>query len=369
MNIYFFGWPSELGGAGTKLAHLLRLLRGEFEITVVPTVEKEAADTRWQQRIEALGARWMRFEQLPPQLEGWGVLLCNHLMIRPGTLGELRRRGLRLAWSNEMMWTTREELGPLAFGQFDAVLYVSPEQRTALEPQYLHMLTGLRPPAPERVDERATEGWLAGRRVRWVMTGNYIDPAEFPFHERPRGTPPRPLVVGRLSRADADKFPEKFPESYAGLGLKDARFRVMGWGGKIAEQWPRKRFDGRWELLPPCAEPTAAFLQSLDLFVYELGASCCESWGRAVVEAMLTGAVPLVPADRRHHLHALVPHGQAGFHCATRAEFGHYARRLEADDALRLKMSRQARAWAEKKLCNTEEHRERWRRLFHGGAG
>ena len=269
-----------------------------------------------------------------------------------------------------MMWSTQAELGPLAFGMLDTVLYVSTEQRAELEPQYIHMLTGIRPPTPEFVNEQEVEGWLGGRRVRWVMTGNYIDPAEFPFVERaPRGTPPRPLVVGRVSRADADKFPDDFPESYERLGLEHARFRVMGWGGKLLERWPRERFDERWELLPPRAEPVPAFLHSLDLFVYDLSPRCRESWGRAVVEAMLTGVVPLIPADKRHHLHALVPHGEAGFHCANQAEFGHYARLLERDEKLRLQMSRRAREWAETRLCNAAEHLALWRRVFHGGDG
>ena len=101
----------------------------------------------------------------------------------------------------------------------------------------------------------------------------------------------------------------------------------------------RALFDGRWELFPTAAMPSAAFLDGIDVLVYDTSERFAESWGRAVVEAMLTGAVPLVPADPRHHLHQLVPHGVAGFHCATRADFARYARELQGDAGRLAEMS------------------------------
>ena len=119
-----------------------------------------------------------------------------------------------------------------------------------------------------------------------------------------------------------------------------------------------------WDLLPAMAEEPAAFLRSLDLFVYELSPRCRESWGRAVVEAMLCGAVPLVPRGGGHHLEHLVRHGVSGFLCADRGEFAEYAQRLQKDAALRFQMSQQAREWAEHELCNAERHRGMWRAVL-----
>ncbi len=135
------------------------------------------------------------------------------------------------------------------------------------------------------------------------MNGNYIDPAEFPFRDRTgESSAGQPLVVGRLSRPDPHKFPPDFPQFYEDLGLKNPEFRVMGWNDEMAARWPGRRFDERWKLLAPLAEPTAQFLQGLDLFVYSLHARFRESWGRVVVEAMLTGAIPLLPAGGEQHL-------------------------------------------------------------------
>jgi glycosyltransferase involved in cell wall biosynthesis len=143
---------------------------------------------------------------------------------------------------------------------------------------------------------------------------------------------------------------------------------VMAWSGQLAARWPNHVFDGRWDLLPPLAEAPSTFLQSLDLFVYSLHPSCRESWGRAVVEAMLSGAVPLVPEGEEHHLRSLVAHGETGFICADRAAFGQYARLLESEPERRRQMAQRARAVAENHLCDAEQHRQSWRRLFYGPA-
>jgi hypothetical protein len=267
-----------------------------------------------------------------------------------------------------------EEAGLIILGLLDVILYVSAVQRTHLEPHYSSALSGgsFSGLGPETVT--SIEGWIDGgathRRLRWVNTGNYIAPHDFPFRSREfADTPTKPIVVGRLSRADLTKFPANFPESYEQLGLSSARFRVMGWDQKLTNHWKTHSFDNRWDLLAELSEVPMLFLQSLDLFVYAVGELCTESWGRAVVEAMLTGAIPLVPSDRRHHLHNLVPHGQAGFQCASDADYGRFARLLEADLSLRRQMSCAAHDWALREHCDARRHIELWKRVFYGATG
>ena len=89
-----------------------------------------------------------------------------------------------------------------------------------------------------------------------------------------------------------------------------------------------------------------------------------ESWGRAAVEAALTGAIPLVPKGGGHHLENLVTDGVSGFHCADDADYRHCARLLQDDPALRRKMSRAAREWSVEKLCNRDDHLALWARVF-----
>lgn len=369
MRVYFFNWPSPVGGADTKLAHLLRLLGAHHDITVVPNHRRQLEQAEWSAWVAACGCRAAVLEDLPERLDGWAVSLCNAEFLKSGVLFEVRRRGLKVAWSSEMMWHFQGECAALALGLIDAVLYVSGAQRRRLEPAYLHALGG-GGAAASLEDSDAVSGWLPaapGRPpVRWVTTGNYVDPEVFPFRVRGawRGEG-RAFTIGRLSRPDPDKFPDDFPTSYELLELDPpVRFRVMGWSDDLSRRWAGHGFDGRWELLPTAALPAAAFLDGIDVLVYETSPRFSESWGRAVVEAMLTGAVPLVPSDPRHHLLRLVPHGVAGFHCADRVEFQRYARLLQTDAAQLAEMSVRAREWAVGHLCRAEDHLARWNDVF-----
>ncbi len=370
MRVYFFNWPSPVGGADTKLAHLLLLLGGQHEITVVPNDRRQMEQEEWVAWLARCGCRAALLDGLPDRLDGWAVSLCNEWFYRSGALFEARRRGLRIAWSSEMMWHFQGECAAVALGLVDAVLYVSLEQRRRLEPAYLHAL-GHRGAATRELDDpEAEHGWLraADSRppVRWVTVGNFVHPEAFPFRQRggwrDEGLP---FTIGRLSRPDPEKFPDDFPRSYQALGLTPpVRFRVMGWSEALGNRWATHTFDPCWDLIPTAGMPAAEFLGSLDLLVYDTGPRFSESWGRAVVEAMLSGAVPLVPADARHHLHRIVPHGIAGFHCAHQDDFARHARRLQASPGELASLSLQARRWAEENLCVPAGHRRRWDLLF-----
>lgn len=368
-SIYVFGWPSHIGGAGTKLAHLLRLLvRIAPCVTVIPNTDSQLADPVWRGHIEALGAKVMLKDHLTTVEGGWALSLCNEAFYKSGIARDMHYRGLKTVWSSEMMWHFPAELGAVFFGWVDTVLYTSPIQRELLEPGYLHAISnGLTPlDILPLKDPDAEQGILrsshTGRTMRWFMTGNYIDPAEFPFIQR---TGQRIFTAGRVSRPDPEKFPDDFPDSYEGLGLREpCRFRVLGWSGQVQSRWPSHHFDNRWELLPPGAEPTLDFLHSLDIMIHDVSPRLRESWGRSTVEAMLTGAVPLVPRGGGHHLEHLVPHGIGGFHCEDRKDFAHYARMLQDDAGLLRRMSLGAHEWAAHNLCRQEDHLERWRRVF-----
>jgi glycosyltransferase involved in cell wall biosynthesis len=373
MNLYFFGWPSFLGGADTKLVHVLRLLREHYKVTVVPNDTGRLQETYWMKWLAEMGIEVLTWEALPTRLRGWGVAFCNGWMMESGRIAQLQDRGLKFAWSNDMMWHIVGELGLIMAGTLDHLIYVSEVQRQALEPLYRHAWTGLQVPTSVPL---AAPGTLHGcipspdspkTKLRWVITGNYIDPEAFPFVDRWRKRAAgSPLVVGRLSRPDPVKFPYDFPASYEGLRLQHARFSVMGWSAQMAARWPNHTFDARWTILEAGAMPSVDFLQTLDLFVYDLSPDFRESWGRAVVEAMLTGAIPIVPQGGGHHLDQLVPHGKAGFLCASRADFGRYARLLEKDPALCARISRAARRHAAEVLNNAAEHRQWWDLLFKG---
>jgi len=328
--LFYFGWPSHYGGADTKADHLFRLLRDDFAITVVPNFREQLHESSWTSYFDGLGIQYAALEDLPSSLDGVGLSLCNEAFLTQGICEAAKARGLKTVWSSEMAWSHPGEKDAIAAGWIDRLLYVSEVQKRALDYE-------------SRCD------------VSTRMTGNYIDPEAFPFKERDCDS----VTIGRLSRADTAKYPDDFPTFYESLDVPDARFRVMAWSPDLAEKYRWHTFDHRWDLLLPLAESQLAFLQSIDLFIYPLGPNVTESWGRSTVEAMLTGAIPLVPSG--HNFAQLIIEGKTGFICEGFRDYHTHAQRLAADRDYRREMSQACHEHAANEPCNRDEHRQIWR--------
>lgn len=327
-TLYLFGVPGKIGGASTKIAHLIRLLHRDFNITVVLPQIGFLKDKEVRQLTESYGVRCSLLKELPKRLEGVALAICELHFFTNGTEREAKARGLKLVWSNEMMFPFKGEAEAAKGGLIDRVLFVSEFQAAAFAGIY--------------------------HGVPSLITGNYIDPDDYAWRERRNPI----FTLGRLSRPDRTKYPLDFPVFYEELGLKDARYRVMAWNDELRKQYHWHRFGPEWELLPANKEPALDFLYSLDVFLYPLGHRVKESWGRAVVEAMLTGCVPVVPAG--HQFDKLMAHGESGFICREYLEFKAAVRELCENYPLRLKVSRHCAEHAREALCNPEEHRKVW---------
>ncbi len=326
--LYIFGWPSFVGGADTKLVHLLPLLRDKFEITLIPNHAELFRETVWIRYLKGLKIKYCLFEDLPAKLSGIGFALCNGAFFPDRIAHRAREKGLKIIWSSEMMWHHDGELEAVKEGVIDKVLYVSDLQKKYLEKGY--------------------------GTIPSVMTGNYVNPRSFPFVERKHET----FAVGRLSRPDPAKFTEDFPVFYERLEIPDVRFRVMAWSEEMANKYRWHQFGKQWELLREAQETQVDFLHSLDLFIYPLGHQFRESWGRSTVEAMLTGCIPLIPPG--HHLDHLVKDGVNGFICHDFKDYQKRAHELYHDYDMRREMSRRARAYTAKTVCDRAEHERMW---------
>ena len=365
--LYLMSWPAAVGGSETKTTATAELLADEWDIVWVPNEDASLADGKALEWITSRGMRAARWADLPRKLAGTALAMCNIPFLTEGRAAEAKGRGLRVAWGGEMMWAIPGELGALAAGLVDTVLFTGDLQRAALVSDYLTALGGYKKPA-EPVDwahpaHGGTQGFLHGktRSVRWATVGNYVNPEAFPFVDRARRRKGGPLVIGRLSRADWAKFPADFPETYERLELPpDTRFRVMGWSPELKKRWPRWKPSKQWELLPAMAEPPSKFLRSLDLFVYDTHASFSESWGRAIVEAMLSGAFPVLPSSPRHHFKKMIPQFGAGTFCRTKKEWIREVQVLCKDRATRHIVSRWTAEFAREELCDAAKHRASW---------
>lgn len=327
--LFLFGTPGNIGGAATKIKHLIELLKHDFDITVVVTNSHWLKDWEVQHICAAHQIPVKHLSQLPDRLDGIGLSICEPEIFTSGVAKEIKKRGLQFVFSNEMMWPFRGEADAVRDGLIDKVLFVSDFQSQKFQ-------------------------WLY-KSIPQHITGNFVDPDEFPYAVRSVGN----LTLGRLSRPDPDKYPEDFPVFYEELDIPKSRFRVMAWSPVLSKKYRWHRFDSRWDLLGPGQEKPPEFLSSLDLFVYPLGHTVRESWGRSTVEAMLTGCIPLVPSG--HHFHNLVRHEHSGFVCNGFEEYQYYARELAANPRMRMEISRQAACHARTVICNREQHLEKWK--------
>jgi glycosyltransferase involved in cell wall biosynthesis len=327
-SLYIFGIPGRVGGAGTKIAHLIKLLHDAFAVTVVLPSAKILERSGAKYLVRSCAVRATTPKDLPKKLEGVALAICEKDFFSSNLASDIKRRGLKLVWSNEMMFPFPGEAEAAKSGLIDRVLFVSEFQQAAFEQIYQGV--------PSR------------------LTGNYIDPRDYPWIERQHEV----CTLGRLSRADPAKYPLDFPVFYEELGLGEVGYRVMAWSPDVHKQYRWHRFGPQWELLPADKEPVLKFLSSLDVFLYPLGHRVKESWGRAVVEAMLTGCVPVVPTG--HQFHKLMVHGESGFICQQYSEWKTVVRELYENHKYRIQIARQAAEHARTKLCNPDEHRRIW---------
>jgi glycosyltransferase involved in cell wall biosynthesis len=327
-NLYLFGVPGKVGGAATKIRHLILLLRHDFKITVVSSNIAAAKDKDIRTFLQTIAVPFCLHKDLPEKTEGIALAICEVDFFTTKRAEDVKRRGMKLVFSNEMMWEFKGEAEAAKAGLIDKVLYVSDFQA-----------------------EKFTEIYHG---IPSAIPGNYVAPEDFEFKDRQNAT----FTIGRLSRPDPDKYPEDFPIFYEELGLEDVKYRVMAWDDKMKRKYGWYRFGPEWELLGPNKEDTEKFLHSLDLFVYPLGHKFKESWGRSTVEAMLTGCVPLVPAG--HQFHNLLVHGESGFICRSFSDYRDIVHELHDNYPLREKLGRQCAEHARTKVCNPDEHRKIW---------
>ena len=340
-KLYVFHWPSELGGADTKLDHTLSILKDFMDITCIPNSSEQLLQYDWVNSLKERGIKSMSredFLSLPDNLEGSALSLSNGSFISGLTLSRLaKNKGLKVFWGCEMMWHFPGELECVKNKYIDVVLYTSDFNRRALEPKYLQN----------------------NPKIESYIVGNYIDPARFPYKERSNNK----FTIGRLSRADLQKYSADFPVFYESLGIQDPRYRAMAWDPQIASFYRWHNFGEEWDLLSTGEEPTLDFLYSLDLFVYKLGHTFKESWGRSTVEAMLTGCIPVVSSG--HNFEEFIIQEQTGFMCDTFEDYRNVCQMLQRDRKKKNDISKQASAFAASVICNPKKHEAIWRNVFN----
>lgn len=101
-------------------------------------------------------------------------------------------------------------------------------------------------------------------------------------------------VIGRHSRPHWRKWPATREEILAAYP-DDATVTVRILGGAEVPRRVLGRLPANWEALPFDSVDVREFLASIDFFVYYHHAGLVEAFGRAIIEAVATGAVAILP--------------------------------------------------------------------------
>jgi hypothetical protein len=338
MQVFVLGYPGDVGGANTELWHTVKLWRRcGIQVTLVPTWK---ADPRWLARLRALGCRTV--EASPQTLHTVAGLpgaialgMCNSHFLACGR--RLMDLGCKTVWVSCMNWVfPAERLLYAVSGTFRRHVFQSRHQRDQLVPQL------------RRWGFRESQG---------VVLRGALDAEEFPLAPLPHAAG-EVFVVGRISRAEPDKFARNLWQVYARVP-HPLRVRVLGWSAAIeARLGPPPRWA---ECFPAGALQPPGFLATLHAMV-PAGGAAVENWPRVGLEAMAAGVPLVVKAEGGWN--EMLRHGETGYLCRSDDEAAYYTARLAYDEPHRLAIAQKARQCLLDELAEPAGLARSWRELF-----
>lgn len=326
-------WPSDLGGADTRLIDLLKLLHADWDITCVPNDPFRLTEEKHVSFLNSLGIKYCLLDQLPHRYEGVAFSCCNfRLFTESWRIKAVKDRGMKLIWANDMMWQDKEEINVITQGLVDLVLFTSDFHKSMLLPKIAS----------------------SNPMQRHAILPNYFDADS--WSEKKNRNESNRLVIGKSSRADWLKYPDDFPLFYERLG-DDISFDILGWSTELGKKYAWHNFDSRWNLRNASSIPVKDWLEKIDLFLYCSHYKFIENQSRSVVEAMLSG-VPVV-APRKYNFPNMIWDRRCGWLWDTLDELREGIE-LMKDPLSREIFSKRSRSWALDIWCNSEEAKNKW---------
>ena len=120
-----------------------------------------------------------------------------------------------------------------------------------------------------------------------------LDPADWAVERAPLSG--RRPVVGRYSRDHPHKWPDTWELALMAYGSADFDFTSMGGHDAVDELRGDALVPSTWTLLGYNETEPREFLAGLDFFAYFHHSKYVEAFGRAIAEAMASGAVVILP--------------------------------------------------------------------------
>lgn len=338
-----FQWPSELGGADTRLKDLIRLFGSDkrFKVKVIPNDDFRLTEKENTDFINKNNAECLKWSDLGEKLDGIAISCCNFRIFEEDfRIKKIKNSGLKFIWMNDMFFRTKKEEFYIENGFVDLLLYTTIFHKNKMD----------------EIDENS--GFK--NSTKFYIVPNYFHLDNFKYFERKEK---ESFFIGKHSRPDWIKFSNDFPAFYENLNLKNPKFRVMGIDNNFHQRFNWYKFNERWTLLKPNEENTQEFLNSLDTYIYNSHHSFIENESRAIVEAGLTG-LPII-APKKYYFTKQIIHGETGFLYENYQECVRYAKQLESDFKLRLEFGRNSSLYLKRMYCNKNYHLDLWKKVFN----
>jgi glycosyltransferase involved in cell wall biosynthesis len=336
VNIYFFQWISELGGADTRLKDLIKLLCKDHNLYSIPNDNSRLSENDNLNFFKKYNVKYLSWSDLPKKLDGVGIAFCNfRLFSEDWRIKRIKDSGLKFIWSNDMMWHTDYEIQSLRDGMIDAYLYTSEFHKEKMQTKDSRLLT------------------------KEFIIPNYFDADSYDYFDRPNRNF---FTIGKHSRPDDEKFSDDFPLFYENLNLKNPRYRVMGVSDNFKRRFVSHNFNDQWDLLAPNQEKTSNFLNSLDLYVYNSCNTFIENQSRAIIEASLNG-LPII-APNKYNFPKQIIDKETGFLHNSYDECKTHCKELEENYSLRKEMGFKGSKITKEIWCDKESHIKDWQSIF-----
>lgn len=339
MNLYFFQWISELGGADTRAKDLIKLFseNKDYKIYVVPNDDFRLEEKENTQFLDECGAVYMSWKNLPKKTTGLALAFCNFRLFEEEEewrIKKIKDMGLKFVWLNDMMWRSEPEKKAIKDKMVDVHVYTSEIHKNHLS-------------------------YEGSKTSSEIIIPNYFYEERYKYIDRTRK---KAFTIGKHSRTDLLKFSDNFPLFYEHLNLKKPLYKVMGIDDKFKEKFKWFDFSNKWELIGPNGLETSAFLSALDCYVYNSHFSFIENQSRAIVEAALSG-LPIV-APRKYNFPNQIWHERTGFLWDSYEECRYYVNLLEQDIELRYSMGKAAHLFSKQIWCDKKRQLNLWEKIF-----
>lgn len=342
-NIYFFQWISDLGGADTRLKELIQLLSStnKYNLFSIPNDAERLNEKENVEFLKTHNVNILSWNDLPEKSSGFAISFCNfRLFSEKWRINKIKSMGLKFIWSNDMMWTTPEEIEATDNNQIDVFLFTSDFHR-----YILHQKNKVLDKIPNYIIPN------------YFHIENYLN-----FNKKINKEDK--FIIGKLSRADLMKYSENFPLFYEKMPIKNPKFRIMGWDKNLSNKFKWFNFDKhKWDLLNENQETPLDFLSKLDLYVFSSHHKYIENQTRSMIEAQLLGIPSLAP--NYGNFPKMIWHGRNGFIYNSIEECYHYINLLDNNRYLHKELSNNSKNLSKHIWANKEHQFELWEYLFN----